>query len=121
MASDIERAVKWSKRFESLLERRFGARGRGLHEKIDSVEGDLDRDTVRALRLVATVRNKIVHEDGYDKIDDRARFKAACNAADRALAGKGRAKAVVIVVGLVLILLAGAALVLSGRAPLKIP
>ena len=64
MASDLERAVRWSKRFESLLERRFGARGRGLHEKIDSVAGDLDRETVRSLRLVATVRNKIVHEAG---------------------------------------------------------
>jgi hypothetical protein len=121
MGSDIERAVKWSKRFESLLERRFGARGRGLHEKIDSVEGDLDRDTARALRLVATVRNKIVHEDGYDKIDDRARFKAACKAADRALAGKSRAKMVIVVVGLVLILLVGAVMVLSGQSPLKIP
>tara|TARA_E500000318_G_scaffold105608_1_gene112681 strand:- start:1224 stop:1589 length:366 start_codon:yes stop_codon:yes gene_type:complete len=120
MPSDLERAIRWSKRFESVLERRFGARGRGLHEKIDSVENDLDREVVRALRLIATVRNKIVHEDGYDRIDDRARFKRACALADRALGGKSRLKAAVVVVGLVLILLAAAALVLGGRSPFKI-
>ena len=121
MASDLERAVRWSKRFESLLERRFGARGRGLHEKIDSVAGDLDRETVRSLRLVATVRNKIVHEAGYTRIDDRARFKKACKQADLALGGRRPIKTLVLVVGLVLIVLAGAALVLSGRSPISIP
>ena len=121
MASDLERAVRWSKRFESLLERRFGARGRGLHEKIDSVAGDLDRETVRSLRLVATVRNKIVHEAGYTRIDDRARFKKSCKQADRALGGRRPIKTLVLVVGLVLIVLAGAALVLSGRSPISIP
>ena len=81
----------------------------------------LARNTGRGVRVAATGGNKIVQEGGKDRIGDGAGVKAGGNAADRALAGKGRAKAVVIVVGLVLILLAGAALVLSGRAPLKIP
>lgn len=121
MASDLDRAVKWSKRFEAALKRRYGARGRGLHEKIDSVRDDLDRETERALRLVATVRNKIVHEEGYDRIDRKREFKAACKLADRALSGRGRKRAVILITGLVLVLVVVIAAVLSGRTPLKIP
>jgi hypothetical protein len=36
-ASDIELAVTTARRLESLLESRFGASGRGLHEKLASV------------------------------------------------------------------------------------
>ena len=121
MPSDLERAIRWSKRFEAALERRYGARGRGLHEKIDSVRADLDSDTVRALRLVATVRNKIVHEEGYDRIDRKREFKIACKAADRAISGRGRKRAVLLIAGLVLVLVVIAAAVLSGRTPLNIP
>lgn len=75
----------WSKRFESLLERRYGALGRGLHEKIDSVGDDLPERAVRDLRLVATVRNKIVHEDRYDRIEGKREYLAACRRANKAL------------------------------------
>lgn len=120
MPSDLERVVRASKRFEHRLETGYGARGRGLHEKIDSVQDDLDAEVIRALRLVATVRNKIVHEDGYDRIDDRPRFKAACKQADRALFGKSRVRTLVLVVGLVLIVVVAAAAVLSGRSAFNI-
>jgi hypothetical protein len=120
MPSDLDRAVRWSKRLEGLLERRYGARGRGLHEKTGSVERDLSPETVRALRLVATVRNRIVHEEGYDRIDDRRRFRRACKAAERALAGKQRSRKIVAGVGLVLVLAVAVAALLSGRAPLAI-
>ena len=120
MPSDLERAIRWSKRFESLLEHRHGARGKGLHQKIDSVESDLDPGVVRSLRLVATVRNKIVHEDGYDRIDDRKRFRAACAHAHRALAGKRRVRAALLAIGAFLLAMVGVLLVLSGRAPLAI-
>jgi hypothetical protein len=58
----IEIAVQGSKRLESLLESRFGARGRGLHEKLTSVEGRIPRDVRKSIRWVATVRNRVVHE-----------------------------------------------------------
>ena len=81
--SDIDLAVTRSQRLEQLLERDFGATGRGLHEKVSSIADAMPQDLVRKLRLVATVRNKVVHESG--RIDDRDRFLAAADAAEREL------------------------------------
>jgi hypothetical protein len=80
--SDIELVITRSKRFESMLERHFGATGRGLHEKVGSVERKLPDHVVRRLRFIATIRNKIVHEDGHDRIDDRKGFLDACASAE---------------------------------------
>lgn len=88
MARDIETAVKWSRTFERILERDFGAAGRGLHEKIDSVEADLPERALGDLRLIATVRNKIVHK--ADRIERRGEFRAACKRAKRALMPRAR-------------------------------
>ena len=121
MPSDLDLAVRSSKRFEAILGTRFGARGRGLHEKVDSVKRDLDAETVRALRLIATVRNKIVHEDGYNRIDDKRRFKDACRHADRALRRKSPMKQVVFLIFVVMLLALAAAAVVSGRIPLGAP
>jgi hypothetical protein len=74
MKSDLEFVVESSKTLESMLERNFGASGRGLHEKIDSVASRLDSQVIRDLRYVATIRNKIVHEDATSAMDDRSRF-----------------------------------------------
>lgn len=62
---DIETAVRFSKELEGLLESRFSAQGRGLHEKISSVEAGLPPDLVDTLRFIATVRNRAVHEHGF--------------------------------------------------------
>lgn len=86
--SDIDLAVTRSRKLEQMLERDFGASGRGLHEKTSSVEGRLPHSLVRKLRLVATVRNKVVHEEG--PIDDRRRFLAAADEAERELARLAR-------------------------------
>src|SRR5207244_5940765 len=86
----VELAITRTKALESLLESGFGAAGRGLHEKITSVQAKLPPPLVKRLRLVATVRNKIVHEAGYQQIDNRHRFIQACDEAEqslRALAG----------------------------------
>ena len=120
MPSDLDIAVRWSKRFESQLEYKHDARGRGLHEKIESVEHDLESETVRALRLIATVRNKIVHEDGYDRIDRKREFKAACKLADRALFSRGRKQLLILAVGATVVLIAATAAVLMGKTPFKI-
>ena len=113
MPSDLERAIRASKRYEAILAQRFNAEGRGLHEPLDSVEHKLDRDAVRALRLVATVRNKLVHEDGYDDIKDTRSFAAARKRSDKALKTntsgfpkkRGIAAAVFIVAALAVVLL----------------
>ena len=79
--SDIELVITNSKKLEALLEKHFGAIGRGLHEKVGSVEAKLPSSVVKRLRFIATIRNKIVHDDGYDRIDDRKGFVDACGAA----------------------------------------
>ena len=79
MKSDIEVAIEWSKRFEKLLASKFGAVGKGLHEKIDSVKAHLPDDIQSKLRFIATIRNKIVHDDEYVAIEDRAEFEHVCS------------------------------------------
>ncbi|MEA2736533.1 MAG: hypothetical protein QOE14_2984 [Humisphaera sp.] len=81
--SDIDLAVTRSQRLEQRLERDFGASGKGLHQKVSSVESELPADLVRKLRLVATVRNKVVHESV--RMDDRPRFVDAADEAEREL------------------------------------
>src|SRR5436190_18071636 len=80
--SDIELAVTRTKALEALLEQAFGATGKGLHEKVSSVEAKLSPALVKKLRFVATVRNKIVHESDYKQLDDRAGFVRACDEAE---------------------------------------
>src|SRR3954471_8456998 len=83
--SDIELAITRVKALESLLEQALGATGKGLHEKVSSVQDKLPQPLVRKLRFVATVRNKIVHESDYKQIDDRDGFLRACDEAEAEL------------------------------------
>ena len=83
--SDVELAITRVKALESLLESGLGAAGRGLHEKVSSVEARLRPALVRKLRFAATVRNKIVHEADYQSMDDRAGFVRACDEAEAEL------------------------------------
>lgn len=76
----IELAVRYSKQLESLLEQKFAATGRGLHEKVSSVEDLLSEDLVRKLRWIATMRNKVVHEDDFE-IENLASFRDSCEQA----------------------------------------
>lgn len=86
MRSDIDLVVSASRRLEAVLAKRYGATGRGLHAQISSVEKQLPRDLVHALRWVATMRNKVLHQDGF-KLKDRAAFRAEVARAERALGG----------------------------------
>ncbi|AYN07673.1 hypothetical protein [Alteromonas sp. RKMC-009] len=62
--SVIESAVVGSKRLEQILKTRFGAEGRGLHEYVTSVESELPTDVVKQIRYIASVRNRVVHDNG---------------------------------------------------------
>lgn len=88
--SDIDLAVTRSQRLEQRLEREFGATGKGLHQKVSSVEAALPADLVRKLRLVATVRNKVVHESA--RMEDKPRFVSAADDAERELTAIARAR-----------------------------
>ncbi len=50
-----------AKQIESLLEK-LGASGRGLHEKVTSIEDDLPNHLVKKVRFIATRRNQFVHQ-----------------------------------------------------------
>lgn len=80
--TDLELAISHSKRLESLLKQNCDARGKGLHEMTDHVEHKLPAEIVKKLRLVATVRNKIVHEVDYEKIERRRQFVRAAEDAE---------------------------------------
>jgi hypothetical protein len=82
---DIEIAIKRCKRLETLLEEDFGAAGRGLHEKVSSVEHDLPDKLVRRLRFIASVRNKLVHEADVDRLEDRRDYERTCDEVEREL------------------------------------
>jgi hypothetical protein len=84
--SQIELAVALTRRLESLLEEKHQATGKGLHEKVSSVESRLPSQLVKSLRYIATMRNSIVHEDGF-VIADIDGFTAQGNAALAQLGG----------------------------------
>lgn len=72
MASDIDLAVRASRAIETHLTRRLGAEGKGLHEKLSSVAGRVGEQDAKDIRFVATIRNKVVHEDHPLDADVRA-------------------------------------------------
>lgn len=69
----MEQVVNHSKALETMLVKHFGAEGRGLHEKLTSVEHRIPIHLQRRIRFVATLRNKLLHEDGF-QISDPERF-----------------------------------------------
>jgi len=73
----IEDVVLLTRKIESLLDK-LGANGRGLHEKLTSVENRLNLQTVKKMRWIATMRNKTMHEHNF-QINDFYGFKTACN------------------------------------------
>ena len=83
--SDIELVINRTKAFESLLETGLGAVGKGLHEKVTSVQARLPEPLVRKLRFIATLRNKLVHDTDYQKLDDRPAFERVCQEAESEL------------------------------------
>jgi hypothetical protein len=64
--SDIELVIRTSKAIETILVARYGASGRGLHEKISSIQYKFDESLVKQIRYLATSRNNLLHADGAD-------------------------------------------------------
>lgn len=75
-----DRIIPSSKRVEALF-RKGGYKGRGLHELACDAEGELPRNVIKATKMIATIRNKTIHEQNYlptddtlKKYDDAVRF-----------------------------------------------
>ena len=75
--SDIEIVIRQSRRIEGILEKQFGAIGKGLHVKLSSIESQVPQHIVKTTRWIATMRNSVVHEDGFE-INNIDSFVDAC-------------------------------------------
>lgn len=82
--SDIETVIVRSRKLETLLREQYCAQGKGLHQLITSCEDKLPRHIIGQLRFIATIRNKVVHQDGY-RLDDKKSFLQACKRCEQAL------------------------------------
>jgi len=79
MSTQLEIVLSASKKLESILTS-LGARGRGLHEKCSSLEHLLPADIVWSVRFVASTRNKLLHEDGFE-LQDLGSFQLQASSA----------------------------------------
>ncbi|MDQ7085260.1 MAG: hypothetical protein Q9M36_10185 [Sulfurovum sp.] len=80
MADELEIAkiITLTRKIESLLEKKFDAQGKGLHQKVSSIENNLDVDIVKPIRYLATIRNKAMHEDDF-AINNFSRYEQTAN------------------------------------------
>ncbi len=74
ISNDFELAIRSSKQLEHILETEFRCEGRGLHEKLNNSGYALSQNLIRSMRYLATIRNKLIHEVGFDEIPDRRYF-----------------------------------------------
>lgn len=98
MADALTEIIKISQELEKTLERKFGAEGRGLHEKLTSVESKVAPEIRKKVRLIATIRNKAVHEDTKYAATNIETIRNAYAVVKPALA-KGSASAVEMLAG----------------------
>jgi len=63
-----ENVIKNTKKIEAILVE-MGAVGKGLHEKVSSIEQQIDNEVVKSIRFIASVRNKLLHEDNFELTD----------------------------------------------------
>lgn len=64
---------------ESSLVNNFGASGKGLHEKLSSVETSLNSHFVKKIRRIATIRNRLFHEADFTYDQDPNVFLLDCD------------------------------------------
>lgn len=70
--------ISASKELENILESKFQANGKGLHEKVTSVEAQLPEMLIRRIRKIASIRNKLVHEKDF-KLNNAVEFEVDYN------------------------------------------
>ncbi len=70
--------ISASKELENILEAKFQATGKGLHEKVSSVEAQLPELLIRRIRKIASIRNKLVHEKDF-KLNNAVEFEVDYN------------------------------------------
>jgi DNA-binding LytR/AlgR family response regulator len=74
--SNLKMVLEYTRYIETYLERRFNAYGKGLTEKLQSIS-DIPLSLQQSIKAIASTRNKLVHEDGYD-LEDINSFRFLC-------------------------------------------
>ncbi|MEA2018879.1 MAG: hypothetical protein U9N59_10565 [Campylobacterota bacterium] len=64
-ALELEAMMNYTTQIETILES-MGAKARGLHGKVTKVQKKLSKDVVFRLRRIATIRNKKMHQAGFE-------------------------------------------------------
>ncbi len=73
-----ESVIKNTKKIETMLVH-MGASGKGLHAKLSSIAEKIDKDIVKSIRFIASVRNKLLHEDNVQLTEHLFNeFEKAC-------------------------------------------
>jgi hypothetical protein len=91
--NDFELVIRATKDLEHLLETGFQApsgKNVGLHDKISAAQAShkLSDDTVKKLRYLVTIRNKLVHEHDFNKLPDRKHFAKSYDSVEQELKDK---------------------------------
>ena len=68
--------IECSQALEKYIENNLNGQGKGLHEKITSIEDELSAKDIKSFRFIATARNNIIHEGKV--IGDSEKFKNTC-------------------------------------------
>ncbi|OOF09282.1 MULTISPECIES: DUF4145 domain-containing protein [Salinivibrio] len=104
---EVAVVIKHSRRLESLLRQHYHADGKGLHQLVDSCQKRLPNDVIGKLRFVATIRNKVVHEEGFE-VDDLRQFVSVCKACEAELVPRSHRLIWRLAAGLIFLFTAGA-------------
>ena len=91
--NDFELVIRATKDLEHLLETGFGApsgKTVGLHDKITATQNShgLSQETVKKLRYLVTIRNKLVHDHDFNRLPDRAHFAKSYDLVEKELRDK---------------------------------
>ena len=91
--NDFELVIRATKDLEYLLESEFDAlngKNVGLHDKITAVQNShgLSTDTVKKLRYLVTIRNKLVHDHNFNALPDRVHFAKSYESVEKELKAK---------------------------------
>ncbi len=68
-SEQVGKVVVLTRTLETLLEERFGAEGKGLHEKLNSVESSIPDHLLKRGHFIASIRNKAVHQEAHSSPD----------------------------------------------------
>mmetsp|Transcript_14984 Transcript_14984/g.27179 ORF Transcript_14984/g.27179 Transcript_14984/m.27179 type:complete len:121 (-) Transcript_14984:1-363(-) len=88
--NDFELVIRATKDLEYLLEQSFHApsgKQVGLHDKISHAQQTfgLTQDTVKQMRYLVTIRNKLVHDHEFNRLPDRVSFAKSYDSVEKEL------------------------------------